>query len=70
MISHELFMSMTEHWSMEDQLRFLAENQDWVDLFFRVIKKEWEAVGDTMEISCLRAFAKGCGLKFEDPVIE
>ncbi len=71
MISHDAFMGMTdEHWSMQDQLIFLAENQDWCDLFFRVIKKEWEAIGDTMEISCLQEFARSKGLKlilFEDP---
>jgi len=71
MISHDAFMGMTdEHWTMEQQLVFLAENQDWCDLFFRVIKEKWEEIGDTMEISCLQAFADNNGLKltlFEDP---
>ena len=71
MISHDAFMGMTdEHWTMEQQLVFLAENTDWCDLFFRVIKEKWEEVGDTMEISCIQAFADNNGLKltlFEDP---
>ena len=71
MISHDAFMGMTdEHWTMEQQLVFLAENQDWCDLFFRVIQEKWEEIGDTMEISCLQAFADNNGLKltlFEDP---
>ena len=71
MISHDAFMGMTdEHWTMEQQLVFLAENTDWCDLFFRVIKEKWEEIGDTMEISCLQAFADQKGLQltlFEDP---
>tara|TARA_Y100000004_G_scaffold129041_1_gene145394 strand:+ start:597 stop:815 length:219 start_codon:yes stop_codon:yes gene_type:complete len=71
MISHDAFMGMTdEHWTMEQQLVFLAENQDWCDLFFQVIKEKWEEIGDTMEISCIQAFADNNGLKltlFEDP---
>lgn len=71
MISHDAFMGMTdEHWTMEQQLVFLAENQDWCDLFFRVIQEKWEEIGDTMEITCLQAFAEQKGLKltlFEDP---
>jgi len=71
MISHDAFMGMTdEHWTMEQQLVFLAENQDWCDLFFKVIQEQWEAIGDTMEISCIQAFADQKGLKltlFEDP---
>lgn len=71
MISHDAFMGMTdEHWTMEQQLVFLAENQDWCDLFFRVIQEKWEEIGDTMEISCLQAFADQKGLEltlFEDP---
>ena len=71
MISHDTFMDMTdEHWTMEQQLVFLAENTEWCDLFFRVIKEKWEEIGDTMEISCIQAFADQKGLKltlFEDP---
>lgn len=71
MISHDTFMGMTdEHWTMEQQLVFLAENTEWCDLFFRVIKEKWEEIGDTMEISCIQAFADQKGLKltlFEDP---
>ena len=71
MISHDAFMGMTdEHWSMNDQLLFLAENADWADLFFRVIQEKWEEIGDTMEISCIQAFANQKGLQltlFEDP---
>ena len=71
MISHDAFMGMTdEHWSMNDQLLFLAENADWADLFFKVIQDSWEAIGDTMEISCIQAFANQKGLQltlFEDP---
>ena len=71
MISHDAFMGMTdEHWTMEQQLVFLAENTDWCDLFFRVIREKWEEIGDTMEISCLQAFADQKGLQltlFEDP---
>lgn len=71
MISHDTFMGMTdEHWSMNDQLLFLAENADWADLFFRVIQEKWEEIGDTMEISCIQAFANQKGLQltlFEDP---
>ena len=71
MISHDAFMGMTdEHWTMEQQLVFLAENQDWCDLFFRVIQEKWEEIGDTMEITCLQAFADNNGLKLtllEDP---
>ena len=71
MISHDAFMGMTdEHWTMEQQLVFLAENQDWCDLFFRVIQEKWEEIGDTMEITCLQAVAEQKGLKltlFEDP---
>ena len=62
------FMVMTdEHWSMEDQLIFIAENQDWCDLFFKVIQEQWEAIGDTMEISCIVAFAQKRGLKTNLP---
>ncbi len=68
MISHDAFMGMTdEHWSMEQQLVFLAENQDWADLFFRVIKEKWEEIADTMEISCVQAFADNNGLKANIP---
>ena len=71
MISHDTFMSMTDgHWTMEQQLVFLAENQDWCDLFFKVIQDQWEAIADTMEITCIQAFANNNGLKltlFEDP---
>lgn len=71
MISHDAFMGMTdEHWTMEQQLVFLAENTDWCDLFFRVIQEKWEEIGDTMEISCIQAFANNNGLQltlFEDP---
>ena len=68
MISHDAFMGMTdEHWSMEQQLVVLAENQDWADLFFRVIKEKWEEIADTMEISCVQAFADNNGLKANIP---
>ena len=70
MIFHDTFMAMTDgHWTMEQQLMFLAENQDWCDLFFKVIFENWVAIGDTMEISCIQAFADQKGLKltlFED----
>ena len=68
MISHDAFMSMTDkHWSMEEQLLFLAKNQDWCDLFFKVIQEQWESVGDTMEISCIQVFADNNGLKTNIP---
>jgi len=68
MISHETFMGFTgEHWSMEEQLVFLAENQDWCDLFFKVIQDHWDSVNDTMEISCIQAFADNKGLKVNIP---
>lgn len=68
MISHDTFMRMTgEHWTMEQQLVFLAENQDWCDLFFRVIEEKWEVIADTMEVSCIQAFADNNGLKTDIP---
>lgn len=68
MISHEDFMKWTEyHWTMEEQLRFLAENLDWCDLFFKVIQEQWENIGDTMEVSCIVTFAKNNGLKVDIP---
>ena len=68
MISHDAFMGMTDElWSMNDQLLFLAENADWADLFFKVIQEQWEAIGDTMEISCIVAFAKDKGLQINLP---
>ena len=68
MISHDTFMRMTDaHWTMEQQLVFLAENSDWCDLFFQVIKEKWEVIADTMEVSCIQAFADNNGLKTNIP---
>ena len=52
---------------MEDQLLLRAKNQDWCDLFFKVIQEQWESVGDTMEISCIQVFADNNGLKANIP---
>ena len=68
MISHDAFMGMTDElWSMNDQLLFLAENADWADLFFKVIQEQWGAIGGTMEISCIVAFAENKGLQINLP---
>lgn len=67
MISHDEFMDITREWVGEEQLVFLAENSDWFELLFNVIKERWDEVKDTMEISCIEAFAKNHGLAVHIP---
>lgn len=68
MISKDEFFEATDqHWNMEQQLTFLAENTDWLDRFFDMIHREWESVQDTMEWSCILAFARKNGLEVNLP---
>lgn len=61
-MSKEEFLSHTETWSIEMQIVFLLENQDWCDLLFSVITEKWETVADGMDFESIRYFAVSQGL--------